>query len=506
MSISIKKYVDITSGVGAGTAVKERELILRLFTKNPLVQPGTVVEMTSVNDAISRFGSTAEEALRASTYFGFVSKLITKAKKISFAAYGDSTADAAPSIVGGTANTTIADWKAITDGAVRIEVGKSDYLLKDLNFSTSNALADVASKIQAELKKSLGNATVTYDATAQKFMANFIGHEKPAVVSVIAPGAGNGTDIATNLGWTVAVDAQFAPGANATTPVDYVNDADLISDNYGSIAFVGQDFDLPTWKSLAEWVNAQNVKYMLLVPVTLANYAAWYEELQSYSGVALTIVDDDNTEHDEDIPGIILGATDYNVRNAGQNYMFQQVPGITPKVVDNEVALAIDEGTRVNYYGRTMNAGQNISFYQNGYLCGVSTAPVQMNVHANEQWLKAACTADMLQFLLNMPIVPATDEGRSMVLAVLQNDIDRALFNGTIKPGKQLNIDQKLYINQVTGDMLAWHQVQDVGYWMDATVIEEAQKNGTIKYIIDYTLLYSKADAVNKITGRHILV
>lgn len=506
MSISIKKYVDLTSGVGAGAAVKERELILRLFTKNPLVQAGTVVEMTSPNDVISKFGATSEEALRAGTYFGFVSKLITKAKKISFATYADPTTDSAPSIVGGTPESTVATWKAITDGAVRIEVGKSDYLLKGMSFGSVNDLAGVATKIQAELRKTLGGATVTFDAINTKFMASFIGHDAPAAVSVIAVGTGNGTDLADNLGWTEAKGATFGPGTKATTAVDYVNDADLISDNYGSIAFVGQDFDLATWVELAKWVNSQNVKYMLLVPVTLANWAAWYEALQSYSGVALTIVDDLNTEHDEDIPGIILGATDYNVRNAGQNYMFQQIPGITPKVVDNELANAIDNGSRVNYYGRTMNAGQNISFYQNGYLCGTSTAPIQMNVHANEQWLKSACTADMMQFLLNMPIVPATDEGRSMVLAVLQDDVDRALFNGTIKPGKALNIDQKLYINQVTGDMLAWHQVQDIGYWMDATVIEEAQQNGTIKYIIDYTLLYSKADAVNKITGRHILV
>lgn len=506
MSISVKKYVDLTSGVGAGTAVKERELIMRLFTKNPLVPAGTVLEMTSPDDVIAHFGADSEEALRAVTYFGFISKLVTKAKKISFASYSDGNVASAPSIVGGTPVETIATWQAITDGAVHIEVGKSDYLLKSLNFSSASALADVASTIQTELKKSLGNATVTYDATAKKFMATFTGHEVPAPVSVTAIGTGNGTDIAGNLGWTSAKNAVFAPGAKATTVLDYIIDADMASDNYGSITFAGQALDLDTWKSIAAWVSSQNVKYQLLVPVTEANYQAWYDELQAYSGVALTVVADTNTEHDEDIPGIILAATDYNVRNAGQNYMFQQIPGFTPKVVENDVATAIDSGTRVNYYGRTMNAGQNISFYQNGYLCGTNTAPLQMNVYANEQWLKAACTAAFLKFLLDMPIIPATDEGRSMVLAILQAQVDRALFNGTIKPGKDLNIDQRLYINQITGDTLAWHQVQDIGYWMDATVNEESQANGTIKYIVDYALVYSKADAINKITGRHILI
>jgi len=504
MSISIKKYVDITSGVGAGTGVKERELILRLFTKSPLVPAGTVLEMTSADDVISHFGASSEEASRATTYFGFISKLITKAKKISFANYSDGNVASSPSIVGGTPEQTIANWKAITDGAVRIKVGTSDYLLSGLDFSSAAALADVAAAVQTKLKASLGNATVTYDSLSKKFNATFTGHDVPATVSIGT--TTTGTDISDKLGWTVAKGAIFAPGANATSVVDYVTDSDLVSDNYGSYSFVGQTFTLETWKTIAAWNSAQNVKYQLLIPVKSADWQNWYNELQSYSGVALTLVNDINDEHDEDIPGIILAATDYNVRNASQNYMFQQIPGISPKVVSDEVSQAIDAGSRVNYYGRTMTAGQQLSFYQDGYLCGTGNAPIQMNVYANEQWLKSAATAAMMQFLLNSPIVPATDEGRAMVLAVLQDTVDRALYNGTIKAGKALNIDQKLYVTTVTGDPLAWHQVQDIGYWLDAVVQEEAQQNGTIKYIIDYVLVYSKADAVNKITGRHILI
>lgn len=505
MSISIKKYVDLTSGVGAGTAVKERELILRLFTKNPLVQGGSILEMTSSDDVILKFGADSEEAKRASTYFGFISKLITKANKISFAPYSEANAASDPSIVGYAVTKASADFKAVTDAAIRFKVGKSDYLLKGMDLSGIQSIADVATKVQTELRKSLGNATVTYNSTAKVFTVTFTGHDVPADASTIGIGSGNGTDIATFMALDTAGGATGAPGAKATTLLDYVVAADEISDNYGSFT-VMDALTIDEWVTLAAWNNSQNVKYQLLVPVTLANYQAWYETLQAYSGVALTIVDDPNDEHDEDIPGIILAATNYNVRNAGQNYMFQQVPGFTPKVIDNTLANEIDAGTRVNYYGRTMNAGQTISFYQNGYLCGTNTAPLQMNVYANEQWLKAACTAALMKFELDMPIIPATDEGRAMTLSVLQEQVDRALFNGTIKTGKDLTIDQKLYINTVTGDPLAWQQVQSIGYWMDTAVTQESQSNGTIKYIIDYTLLYSKADAVNKITGRHILV
>lgn len=508
MSISIKKYVDITSGVGAGATVKERELILRLFTKDAKVPAGVVMEFTDLNDVATTFGTTTEEYKRAALYFGFVSKIMSKAKKISFAHYSDAAAAAAPSIVGGTALTVVATWKAITDGAVRIEVGQSDYLLDDLDFSSAVALADVAGVIQTKMQAILGGASITYDATSQKFNASFTGHTVPATVSVIA--ASSGVDIADNLGWTTAKGMVTSPGSNATTVLDYVIEADEISDNYGSFAFCGTALEHDVVQEVAAWNNAQNVKYQYLVPVTKDNYGAWYGTLMSYGGCAMTIVNDANSEFDELIPGIILGATDYKQRNASQNYMFQSIAGITPKVDSNSEANVIDTNTRVNYYGRTKNAGQAIDFYQNGYLCGTSTSPLQMNVYANEQWFKSAATAVLMTGLLSLPIIPATDEGRGIVISLLNGGDDapipRALFNGTFKAEKDLNVTQKAYITQVTGDPLAWHQVQSIGWWLDANVTEETQTNGTVKYIIDYALVYSKADAVNKITGRDILI
>ena len=504
MSISIKKYVDITSGVGAGASVKERELILRLFTTNGTIPPGVVMEFTDINDVAATFGSDSQEYKRAALYFGFVSKVMTKAKKIAFAHYDAAPATAAPAIIGGTPLTAIATWETITDGALRIQVGQTEYLLNQLNFSAAGTLSEVATIIQTKLRASLSGATVSWDAVAQKFNASFVGHEAPAAVNVSV--AQEGSEIAEGLGWTVSKGMVASPGSSAATVLDYVIEADEISDNYGAFAFCGEPLEMDVVEQLAAWNSGQNVKYMYLVPVTKAQASDWYGALSAYAGCALTLVNEPNTDYDELIPGIILGATDYAQRNASQNYMFQQVPGITPKVDSNTEANAIDAATRVNYYGRTKNAGQPIDFYQNGYLCGASAAPVQMNVYASEQWFKAAATATLMTGLISLPIIPATEEGRAIVLSLLQDPISRALFNGTFKAEKDLSVAQKAYVTQVTGDPLAWHQVQAIGWWLDASVQEEAQQNGTIKYIVDYTLVYSKADAVNKITGRDILL
>lgn len=503
MSISIKKYVDITSGVGAGTAVKERELILRLFTANPLVPAGTVMEMTELNDVATKFGVSSEEYKRAAVYFGFVSKIMTKAKKISFASYSTSAVVVPPAIVGGKPVASLATLKALTSASLTLTVGNYEAKITGLDLSTASSLSDVATALQTAIqaKTNFATTTVAYDNSGQNFNVTFTGIAPPASVAVTGD-----AQLLAGLAWTADTGMVTSVGSSATSPLDAVIEADNISDNYGSFAFCGTPLDHDNVQSIAAWNNGQNVKYMYLVGVTAADWGDWYGTLQTYSGLALTIVADTNVEFDELVPGIILGATDYNQRNASQNYMFQQVAGLTPKVDNNQLANDIDRDTRVNYYGRTKNAGQPIDFYQNGYLCGTNTAPLQMNVYANEQWFKAAATAQMMSLLLDLPIIPATEEGRSIVLAGLQDCVDRAQFNGTIKAEKDLTVNQKAFITQVTGDVLAWHQVQAIGYWLDAVVTQEAQSNGTIKYIVDYILVYSKADAVNKITGRDILI
>lgn len=506
MSISIKKYVDITSGVGGASAAKERELILRIFTSNSAVPAGVVVEMTTLNDVGVTFGTDSEEYKRAAMYFNFISKSVTQAKKISFAHYAGGGA-IEPSIQGGAgAETVVNSWKLIIDGQLKFTVGDIPVDINGLSFATVVSLTEVASIIQTAIRTigGMGEALVVYDNVNLKFNANFVGVTPPA--DIVMAAAVGGTDLKDPLGWTTGDGVTLSPGTLNSDALNALMEADGISDNYGSFVFAGPAQELVTVESVAEWNSAQNVKYMYLVPVLLGDVIEWYETLKGYAGCAMTIVNEGNTEYDEQVPGVILGATDYTLRNAGQNYMFQQIPGLTPKVNDNQQAEAIDSATRVNYYGRTKNAGQPIDLYQNGYLCGTNTAPLQMNVHANEQWLKSNITTQMMDLLLGLPIIPASSEGRIIVLGGLQSSVEKALWNGTIKAEKDLTLAQRAYIYQITGDPLAWQQVQSIGYWMDAEVIPEQQPNGTTRYRVNYTLVYSKADAVNKITGRDILI
>lgn len=500
MAIDISRYVDITSGVGGSGGVRQRDLIGRIFVDNPKVPSNGLVELTSADDAAAYFGSTSEEYKRALFYFSFISKNISSPRKIQFARYA-KTANP-PRIYGSKVATLLSQFNAITAGTLTISAGGNTANLTDLNFSAAASLAAVATTLQTAIRAATGaqftTATVTYDAVAGAF--NFVG-STPGAADISVTVTGTVNDISTKIGW--GPSAVFSPGVAVTTITDTLTNSAGGSSNFGSFLFMGAMTTADILEA-ANWNAARNVEYMYVARCDDSNRVALGAALIGIGGTALTYAPV-ATEWDEMAPMIVLAATDYTKRNAVQNFMFQQFDGLTAKVSTDALAADLD-AVRINYSGVTQTAGQLISFYQRGVLGGGSTDPVDQNTYANEMWLKDAARANLISLLLALSRVPANTEGRGQVIAILQDVIDRALFNGAISVDKPLNTVQKLYIGQMTGDDLAWHQVQNAGYWLDANPESYVTTDGRTEWKITYTLIYSKDDAVRKVEGTHVLI
>ncbi|RIQ11135.1 DUF3383 family protein, partial [Bordetella avium] len=164
------------------------------------------------------------------------------------------------------------------------------------------------------------------------------------------------------------------------------------------------------------------------------------------------------------------------------------------------------DARRVNYYGQTANAGQSLSFFQRGYLMGGATAPLDMSVHANEQWLKAYLTSEIMSLFLTVGRIPANNDGKGMVMSLVQGGVDKGLRNGTVVVGKTLTALQKVAIGQMTNDPLAWHDVKNKGYWHTADVTQSTDESGATEYAVKYLLVYSKGDMIRKVEGSHNLI
>ncbi len=501
MTIPFSRYVRIVSGVGASVGVRQRDLIGRIFTTSALVSPNAVLEFTDAAAVGDYFGTSSNEYSRALFYFSYQSPTLGTPRRLSIARYSPS---GNASFIYGATHASLATLQQATAGQFSLVFNGVTLPVIGIDLSAALSLSDVAQEIRdavnAVVNANTTNAIVLYAGAKQRFQYNS-NVVSEATISVVATGFGV-NDIATALGWASA-DTILVDGSLAQTPSDAFNRAENLTNNFGSFVFP-VSLTLLEHAELAALNAGRNVLYQYMVPVSAANASSWSAALVGFAGTGITL-SPLATEYPEMLPMAILAATDYARRNAVVNYMFKQAGGLTPSVTTGELADTYDP-LRVNYYGRTQTAGQFLDFYQRGILCGGATAAVDMNVYANEQWLKDKIGSDMLALQLSSGRVPANETGRGQVFATVQDGIDSSLFNGVISVGKPLTTASKVFITERTGDPLAWHQVQNIGYWVDAQIVSFVGPGGTIEWKAVYTLIYSKDDAIRFVDGTHALV
>lgn len=504
MSIAFVKYVRIISGVAAAAGVRTRDLIARFITSNKLVSPDSVLEFVNAADVATYFGTTSEEYKRAAAYFAYISPNISAPERISFSRWSEAGNGAA--VIGNNDAKVLADLQTVTAGAFDIVRGGTTVLhVTALDLSAAASMAAVATAVQAKVSALIAGSTVTYATDGPNRFTVQLPATEVGTISIVSVSTG-AQDAALKLGLNAAAAAINISGVAAQDALTAFQAAEQVSDNFGSFLFLDL-LDLGEVQTLATYNEGLNVKYQFMQRVTAANAAAWSAALLTTGGIGLTLMDATTypDEYPDQFPMAILAATQYDKRNAVTNFMYRQVGALTPLVTSTPVSDAYD-ALRINYYGQTATAGQKIAFYQRGKLMGGSTDPVDMNVYANEQWLKDRAGADLMALQLGVSRVPANDTGRAMILATLQAVIDQALFNGTISVGKTLNSQQKIFIQQQTGDDNAWREVESVGYIVSCVIEPEVQTDGSIEYVAVYTLIYSKDDAIRRIDGTHQLI
>lgn len=506
MAISITRYVDITSGVGGAAQAKNRALIPRIYTSSTLVPTQAIVSMTTLQDVGDYFGTTSNEYKRAAFVFSYVSKNVTRVPRLDFASYLPQ--GTAPLIWGGKKPAALAALQAVTSGQMTVNIGSASYTMTAVNLSTAADMTTVASILQTAVRggptTAYTGATVTWDSVNNRFNLTAGGGVPPtgaqnAAITVV--NTSTGIQLAPLIAWLQGdgtTGAVWVDGVLAQEPVDAVTKATAISNDYGSFSFV-PTITQSQIVAVAQWNDAQNVSYIYSVAVSSNIAATMYGLLKDISGTCLTLDPQVTNEYPELAPMVTLGATDYTRVGSTQNYMYQQY-ALTASVTDNSSADTYD-AIRVNYMGQTQQAGANISFYQRGVMMGLATDPTDINVFANEIWLKDAVTVAIVNLLLALPKVSANSTGQAQLMMVCQSVIEQARANGVISIGKNLNATQQAFITQITGDDTAWREVQSQGSWFNIVIVQVGAE-----YHAQYTLVYSKDDAVRKVTGSNILI
>jgi hypothetical protein len=504
--ISFSRYINIISGVGAGAAVAQRQLIMRIVTQNAALPPGVVAEFTTASAVGAYFGQNSEEYARAAAYFSFVSKIITSPGRISYSRWVN--APIAPLIVGDTTTKAIGSWSGITAGTLTINSGANVIQITGINTSSASSLTAVATALQAAIRTSsdpqLTSASVTYNTNTNQFVLS--GSVAGSGSLSVTP-TGAATDVSQLLGWGTSGSTNV-PGQSADTPDVAISKSAAISNNFGSFVFASPASPLTNTQiqAIAAWNAAQNNMFIYSVPVPQSNWTTLYGLVGGLAGCCLNGLSTSlANDYPEQSPCEILAATDYTRTNATQNYMYYQF-GNRNVVVSDDTTANLADNNRINYIGVTQNAGQQLAFYQRGVMCGTSTNPTDINTYANEQWLKSYLSAQLMQAFLASPKIPANDVGRGQVYAIIQTAIDLAKTNGTISAGKTLTTIQQQVITSLSGSLSAWRQVQTLGYWLNVTFSQISTTDGRTEYVANYLLIYSKDDVIRSVNGSDVLI
>lgn len=507
MSIPMSKYVAITSAVANTAAASRKDLILRVFTTNERFAANTVYEFTSSADVAGFAGSQSAEAMIAGEYFGWVSKTATKAQKISFMRY--SFEALAPYMYSTQALTPLATLKAVKDGSMIVNMGGTAFTISNVDLSTAESYADVASAIQTAIQGNTGGgtlwtaATVVYDASMSAFQLTG-GETGENSIEYAEPGE-EGTDLSALLGWNQAGAPVLSAGIKEQAIADILNKAIDLSTNFLTFAFVSPTDAYDNLDAIGAWVAEQNMNYRFTFDLGAANYSEGIATAAKYEG--MTAQYNINYGNASALPAWLMSAilpatTNYDKTNGVKSYMFQQFDSQPVSVGENDGTLYQTlDNLCINYNGQTQKSGRKIAFYQNGFNAdGTDTA-----VYDNEAWFKDAMATEFLNSFLALDFISADSDGLSVLTAALNGVAQEGLNNHVISKGRALETTEKAYVIQTMSDENAPLDLANNGYVYNIDITTETSGSATV-YVGNYVLMYLKNNTIRKVTGSQILI
>lgn len=290
-------------------------------------------------------------------------------------------------------------------------------------------------------------------------------------------------------------------------PLEALARVDELDDDFGSFCFM-ELLTPDEARKIAEWNAAKNYKYLYSLPVTPSNCKDYLFTVRNLNGTCYTL--DKFAAFAEFMPMALLAATKYDRANATKLFMYQQFPGESPSVTTSEEADLYDAfvvdslGTRfpVNYYGCTQQAGNLVSFYQDGF----NADGLDTGCYCNEIWLKDAIAVEIINTFMANEKIPANSVGEAIIRNSIVTVLNEALTNGTIIVSKRLTDLQMLTVDRLANLQGAWESVIDYGYWLGVRIRSRVIAGGRTQFYADYTLVYSKGDSIRKIEASDIMI
>lgn len=381
---------------------------------------------TGLEAVADDFGLSAPEYLAAELYF-------SQSPQPSILAVGRWLQAATPGILrGGAVSSELADWTAIEDGAMDIEVDGVVAELSALDFSGQANLNGVASVITTALAGAgQSGATCTWDGS--RFVITTTATGSAAFMGFAsAPDAG--TDISTMTGLTEALATTPVPGYDAETPAQCAAAlADLSGEWYGLMFAATSAVTDDQLVDVAAFVEAASKSRVLGCTVTDSRILSATYTTDLASRLKALGYDRSVVQYSANPYAVAsLFGRAFTVNFSGNRttitLKFKQQPGIVAETLTESQAQVLDD-KNCNVF---VNYDNDTAILQEGV---VASGAFFDEIHGLD-WLQNAVQTDVYNLLYQSKTkVPQTEAGVARIIARVAQVMDQGVANGLIAPG-----------------------------------------------------------------------
>lgn len=515
MAIPASQIVNITPRViSAGST--ELSLTGLFLTENSLAPFPQSLTFPTLDSVGQYFGIASQEYNIARKYFLGYDNSFRKPNKVTFSRRVNK--DLAAFVIGAQVTATVANFKNITAGSLRVTIDNTQHDIYELDFSAVTTYSDVAMVVQTALREVSPGATVVYSTVNRGFILTSGSEGDDSSVSTvesifdestlvtltveddprveIAAAATQGQDVAMLLKMNAESGATVSSGSDELNQTENMESIVANYANWASFSTIYQADD-EEHLGLAEWANGRVDGFL---------YVGWTRAENLTSQTAVNTLADQITENnygattfifgDADYAAMIMGtgaSVDWNRAGGAINFAFKSQEGLAATVTDAITARTLLD-RRVNFYGRYATRSDEFIHLYDGSMFGSYRF---IDPFWNSIWLRNVLQTSLYDGLIRSPRTPYTDEGYTKIRAWMIDVINRALNNGVIEAGVNLSESQKVELYQESGDNTIAEKLFANGYFiqiLDATAAIRVNRDSPV-----INLWYTYGGSINRL-------
>ena len=356
---------------------------------------------------------------------------------------------------------TLSDLKAVSDGALTINIDGSPVTATGIDLSEAQSLSEVATTVAAKLTGTTG----AYNSDLNAFIFTTSTTGATASVGYATAGTG-GTDLSSMLGLTQTAGAVLSPGVAAMTPAQNLDAIVAITANWSQFTTLAEVTEQETAEAYAAWADESD-DYVYIFWSTDSKMTRQTTQsstiaavLQNTYNCTVMLYTESN---DAAAAALAYPATIKWDQEQGMKVLFgKSATGIAASVTDETVAATLD-ALRVSYVGQFATRNAEFSFFNRG-----ETASLMYGFYdtlIGMIWLRAKIQRACIDGFSTVSRVPYNAKGYTLIKAWISDPIRAAKTVGVIDTGLALSDSQKAQITQEVGQDIS-NELFTNGYYL----------------------------------------